>query len=207
MEGCIEKHSKRISFIKSDLDRTRIDYTKLTQHEELKKYVETFANIDHVNKLKTVFLPKFEEFSVHIDKFYHRMEEMEIAVQTIDKSLGEKSRKSALKLLEQRIQNEYVQKKDIEAHQKKIDHTVDTTEKILAQVQSEFKTAQRVLETEIQDICDEQIILRFQKYEKIYSDFAEFFDSGNLLVQLDNKVDKSLLRLVNDQKVSKNEML
>lgn len=38
-------------------------------HCKLKEYVEGFANIDHVDKLKTYFLPKFEEFGNKIDYF------------------------------------------------------------------------------------------------------------------------------------------
>ena len=46
---------------------------------------------------------------------------------------------------------------------------------------------------------------RFHQYEKVYSDFEEFFDRGELQKQLDGKVEKSLFVLVNDQKVHKKD--
>jgi hypothetical protein len=44
---------------------------------ELGDKFKEFSSIDHVEKLRTIFLPKFSQFGIHIDEFYKKMEVME----------------------------------------------------------------------------------------------------------------------------------
>ena len=48
---------------------------------------------------------------------------------------------------------------------------------------------------------------RFREYDKVYKNFKQFFDQGDLGALLDRKADVELLRRINHAKAEKSELL
>ena len=69
LEKNIGNNSRRLGELISTVGTLTDNTCTKHAHCKLKEYVDGFANIDHVDKLKTYFLPKFEEFGNKIDYF------------------------------------------------------------------------------------------------------------------------------------------
>lgn len=79
-----------------------------TQIDDISVKLHTFASIDHVDKLKTIFLPKFEFFGNRIDDFLKQINLIKEGVKHIDNQLNVKANKSQLALLKEEITSNFV---------------------------------------------------------------------------------------------------
>lgn len=166
--------------LRSDLNKTQAQYVRYDTFKLLQDKVDSFANIDHIRKLKTVFLPKFEEFSNHIDHYTEKIYKMEISVESIDEAMSIKANKSQLTILESKVRKDLVSKSDLEKEHQKFVDVLPLLQDKLNSVKLRFEEAQDRLSQEVLDISQKALNERFLKYEKVYEGFRKFFSSENL---------------------------
>lgn len=88
--------------------RQSYGYAAKYEMQKLQKKVDSFSNIDHVNKLQTIFLPKFEVFSSKIDDFYEGIDQIKVSMRMLDESMSRKASKAQMYMLEKRLLMEFV---------------------------------------------------------------------------------------------------
>ena len=76
--------------------------------DQLNVRILEFTSYDHVDKLRTVFLPKFRDFGNKIDQFYENIERMETCVKQFDVVLNLKANKSQLLDYEYKVQSDFI---------------------------------------------------------------------------------------------------
>ena len=83
----------------------------LATHEfvqELRNKIDEFASIDHINKLRTLFLPKFKDFGTRIDFFFSEMTRFEQIIKQFDFNLNLKANKAQIMVFEDKINNKFI---------------------------------------------------------------------------------------------------
>ena len=64
------------------------------QVRTLEERINEFSSIDHIDKIKTHFVPMFEKFGGKINHFYCRMDEMTDCIKRFDYNMNLKVNKS-----------------------------------------------------------------------------------------------------------------
>lgn len=59
----------------------------------IQKRLDKFANIEHVNKIKTVLLPKVEDFSAKVGAYDKAMQEFKYCIRQFDEMISMKANK------------------------------------------------------------------------------------------------------------------
>ena len=70
--------------------------------------IDAFTCIDHVDKLKNHFLPKFEAFGAKIDNYLGILEQMKISCVSMDVSLSLKAGKTQLQCMEEQMNHRFL---------------------------------------------------------------------------------------------------
>ena len=74
----------------------------------LKKRVDTFSSIEHVDFLKNYLVPKMEKFSDNIDNFTKDNERMRCCIQEFDVSMCTKATKASLELMRKDMETRFI---------------------------------------------------------------------------------------------------
>ena len=141
------------------------------QVSEHHQKINGFASIDHIDKLKNVFLPKFETFGRKIDIFMRELKDIRIGVQHIDGQLGIKANKAHLTLLEEKLADTFVTETQWRLLENEHRELLYTYEAALAKMQQKVDRYEQDLAEKTAALCKQQINDNFQQYEKVRKDF------------------------------------
>lgn len=101
-----------INQMQKDIQNYSIIFQKQTDLEKMLAkaliQIDEFTCIDHVNKLKTHFLPKFEAFGAKIDNYLSILNEIKISCVEMDQALSLKAGKSQLLCMEEEMNKRFI---------------------------------------------------------------------------------------------------
>ena len=170
--------------------------------KKLEDYVNSFASIDHINKLQYHFLPKFKVFGEQIDEHMREMKDTRECVIKLDQAMNLKASKAQLLVVKEQIQNVYMTKHQWAQIETGHKQTIEKYEDALVEVKDAFGQVQTDLKKKIGEICEQTLKFKLVNYEKVYKDFAKFFHEDELQILLDQKADMSMLDALQASKVS-----
>lgn len=77
-------------------------------HYELIMRVDKFSQIEHVERLNNVYLPKIKNHADKIDEFYEQMTQIKEVVQRFDEDLCLKASKGELDIMRREFQMNFI---------------------------------------------------------------------------------------------------
>ena len=163
-------------------------------HGLLYKEVEKLKTTDQVALVTRAMKPSLDRIVIEQSAFRTQIAQMNEVINHFDQTLSLKANKCGLQLLEQTIQETFVEKKDWSHVQTKFDALQDRLQSCLASFQASFDSMERKALQAANQKCETTIEARLTKYDAIVSEFGGIISGGKLRDILDSKVNHAELR-------------
>lgn len=179
---------------------SRISAT-MTDLEKINSRIEEFANIEHVQKLRSVWIPRFEAFGEKIDSYLFTLNDIKVSVVSIDNALNLKASKSQVQVMEENIRAEFLTKQLLQDIQKENNRVTKQIEEQSREQKEYFESLNEKVTSKIKMLCEQLVKERFVEYDQVKKEFKQFFNMEELTRQFDKKADISLFHMLNHSKV------
>ena len=83
-------------------------YETIDKVQLIQKRLDSFAELEHIDQLKNVLLPKVKNFGLKIDDFFESNIEMRECIKKFDVALSMKANKEYLTIFEAHLDTKYI---------------------------------------------------------------------------------------------------
>ena len=166
----------------------------------------TLVDLKHMKKWEEKVFPIMEECKDLMRTLRKENNEQKECIRNFDASLCTKANKSGLVALEQSIHEGFVQNKDYLNLKQDLKEADLARERGAAKTKQDFIEFQAVIENEITLICQSVLKRKLLQYEGVAKQFQAFFNTEEIQMIMDKKVDVEVFKRANNLQAPMTEL-
>ena len=163
------------------------DLAKLTER------FKVFENVEHIQTLKEVFLPRIANFAKQVDQLEQSNIDQRVCIQEFDRALSLKLNKSVLPVLMEELKGTYLGIDTILTINSKFDDIWKNVKEREALVGEEIERHKGHIDDVVNKSIVENITTKFKHYDNVAKSFQQFFNQDELGSLIDRKADLELI--------------
>lgn len=178
-----------------------------TKRDVMKIYsdMKAYTSQDDLNKFKNEITPIANEAVAMLQSNKTESQMVREIIRRFDEVISDKASKHSISELRKELEANFARVTRLQELNDRFDTLALKNERVLAKVYEKLDSTSGHMEETVKGITDAQIQKRMKDYERVTQSFSKFFNSDELQLQLDRKIDREKLQNLFKLKASKKE--